>query len=87
MPFVGPGLFTHLAGRHVASNAVVPEDDHGPQPLHAIYSRSALPFFEDALADRDLSMRAVLDRIDTLTLPCDGRFARNINEPNDAAGW
>jgi molybdopterin-guanine dinucleotide biosynthesis protein A len=96
MPFVSPSLFTHLVGRHSGSDAVVPEDEDGLQPLHAVYAVSALPKLEAALAEGELSMRSVLGRLRTEMVQWDGRgFGHNLNEPadlrrvveNTSGGW
>ncbi|MGH2808311.1 MAG: molybdenum cofactor guanylyltransferase [Actinomycetota bacterium] len=89
MPFASPSLFTHLAGRHAGSNVVVPEDEHGLQPLHAVYSKTALPHLEQAVGRRDLSLLSVIDRLKNQvvteweTFDPTGRFALNVNEPGD----
>ena len=51
-------------------DAVVPTTTGGPEPLHAVYRvDSTVKAAEDTLSDGQLSLRAVLDRLDVRTVP------------------
>jgi len=52
-------------------------------PLPGAYAKSVLPALEDALARRDLALRAVVGRIDTVVLELDPAVLANVNEPSD----
>jgi molybdopterin-guanine dinucleotide biosynthesis protein A len=49
MPFVDEALIRYLASFAHGSDAVVPRDRHGLQPMHAIYSRNLTPTLERRL--------------------------------------
>ncbi len=91
MPFASPAVFRLLAGRWRGEQAVVPVTASGPQPLHAIYSRSALPAIRVALDQGRLALLDLLGDLDVLEVaetewtaadPA-GRFAWNLNRPDD----
>lgn len=93
MPMCSPRLFQLAATLWSGEDAIVPRDRHGPQVLHAIYARSALPKMELALAADRNNVRELLDDLDVLYLdedswrPVDpsGSFAANLNSPADLA--
>jgi molybdopterin-guanine dinucleotide biosynthesis protein A len=91
MPFVSPQLLSFLAALHTGEDAVVPVTGGGRQPLHAVYSASALPALREALSAGVLSLRAVLGELRVrvvgepewgLVTPT-ARFAVNLNFPAD----
>lgn len=49
MPFVEPELVTRMAAAREDFDVVVPYRGALPEPLHAIYSRSCMPFIEASL--------------------------------------
>lgn len=49
MPFVEAALIAHMAAFAKEFDIVVPYRGFSPEPLHAIYSRSCLPFVEASL--------------------------------------
>jgi coenzyme F420-0:L-glutamate ligase / coenzyme F420-1:gamma-L-glutamate ligase len=94
MPFASPEVIALLAGRWAGEDALVPVTDAGPQPLHALYARSALPTLRAAVAS---GRRAVRDAVAVTNVryvgpqewrPADpsGRFAHNLNRAEDLAG-
>ena len=91
MPHASPAVVALLASLRNLEDAVVPVDDYGPQPLHALYARSALGPFEAALDTGEFSMRRALERLQVREVTRDewgeadpsGRFAFNVNHPND----
>lgn len=94
MTNVDPSLLRFLADLQDGDlDAVVPVDDHGLQPLHAVYAPSALTALESALNGDDLSLRSALGRLRVRTVEREewgivepsGRFAANVNTPADLA--
>ena len=51
LPHLSPGLIEDLLQRRVGVDAVVPHSRQGPEPLHAVYSRSCLPAIQKAAED------------------------------------
>jgi molybdopterin-guanine dinucleotide biosynthesis protein A len=95
MPFTSPTLLTLLAGLlEEGQHAAVPLTESRPQPLHAVYSTTGLPILRSALAGGRLALREALGELDVRTVaesewrPADpsGRFAFNINRPEDLLG-
>lgn len=93
MPFASPRLFEHLASSIGAHDACVPRTAHGLEPLHALYARSTLPHLRACLdsgrlavhqALADLAVREVAEA-EWDDFDPDGRFAANLNEPEDLA--
>lgn len=96
LPFVTDELFRRLLSECSDDlDAVVPvQPDGTPQPLSAAYRVAAcLPAAEKAIADGNLSMFSLLDRVRTRFVPFDEledltdseRFFFNINTPEDLA--
>jgi len=93
LPWLDAALLRLLAARIGTHGAAVCETDRGPQPLHAVYARTALDAAEDALRSPDRSLRGLLDRIRTLRVAehewraagISERFTRNLNTPADLA--
>jgi molybdenum cofactor guanylyltransferase len=91
MPFASSALFSLMAKIHSGEDAVVPISDSGPEPLHAVYARDALPRIRSALAEGLLSMRGMLDQLTVRPVEAtewrkvdpSGRFALNLNSPED----
>jgi molybdenum cofactor guanylyltransferase len=91
MPHASPAVFRLLAARWSGQLAVVPRDGDGLQPLHAVYSREAATPLRAALEGGERSVRRALAGFDVLVLgpeewadaDATGRFARNVNRPED----
>jgi len=49
MPYLNTEVIRALLARRHQAAVIIPESDHGLEPLHAIYSRSCLPHMEAAL--------------------------------------
>lgn len=95
MPDLSPALLGHLAGLWRGEDAVVPLSREGPEPLHAVWCRSALRAAETALKGDDLSLKGLLARIRVRTVDTKSlggvepgsRFAVNLNTPADVERW
>ena len=93
MPWVDPALLRLLLGRIGDHAACVPVTDHGPEPLHAVYSRASARACEAALAAADHSLHGLLSRLRVRYVSEDEwrgagiapGFARNLNTPGDLA--
>lgn len=93
MPWVDAALLRLLLGRIGDHDACVPVSDHGPEPLHAVYSGASVQACEAALASADPSLRGFLARVRVRYVSedewrCAGiapGFARNVNTPADLA--
>jgi molybdopterin-guanine dinucleotide biosynthesis protein A len=91
MPFASPAVLRLLASLVGGHDAAVPVSRGGTEPLHAVYSRSALASFEEALREGRLSVRVALEGLDVRVVTeaewsrvdPDGRFAENVNRPED----
>jgi len=91
MPFASSQVLRLLAALHVNEDAVVPVTPSGLEPLHAVYSREALPALRDALDRGTFGLRAILQRLRVRLVTQDewraadptGRFALNLNSPED----
>jgi len=93
MPFVSPAVLRLLAERRDGQDAVVPRSDSGLEPLHAVYARAAAGRLRAALASGERSVKRALVGMDVLVIEPDewraadpsGRFAWNVNRPEDLA--
>src|SRR2546425_1364781 len=63
MPYASAEVLRLLGSLHVDEDAVVPVTSAGLEPLHAVYSRSALPALRAALDEGRFGLRAVLSRL------------------------
>jgi molybdopterin-guanine dinucleotide biosynthesis protein A len=95
MPDLDPRLLRALAAMWDGEDAVVPASARGPEPLHAVYARSALAGAAAALAGDDSSLTGMLARLRVRVVPAAevvdeeaaARFATNINRPEDLESW
>ncbi|MBV8527837.1 MAG: molybdenum cofactor guanylyltransferase [Candidatus Dormibacteraeota bacterium] len=92
MPDIDPDLLRTLASKCTGADAALPLSEHGIEPLHAVYARSALRTLRAAAASPDQSVRSALLRlrvryVDASALGASPRFARNLNTPEDVRGW
>ena len=94
MPWIDPALLRVLANRIGDHDVALCQTQRGPEPLHAVYARSALPAAEAALHSPDRSLRGMIARLRKLLVSEEDwraagvseRFARNVNTPADLAG-
>jgi molybdopterin-guanine dinucleotide biosynthesis protein A len=91
MPLASPAVFRLLASLHRGEDAVVPVTSSGPQPLHAVYSVSALGALRVRLMEGDLRLGDALARLrvrevveeEWAVADPTGRFAFNLNAEGD----
>lgn len=91
MPFLSAGAIALLCARRGAAPAVVPRWRGRLQPLHALWSRAALPALEAALRAGDPSLQwfarevgaAVVEEDDWAAVDPGGRALENVNTPED----
>ncbi len=91
MPYLNSALIRHLASLPEGNDVVVPESEKGLEPLHAIYSRNALPFMEEALQAGKGRIVSFFDKVQVRKVGREevARFDpaflsfRNINTPED----
>lgn len=91
LPYASAGVLTLLAASWRGEPAVVPIVDERPQPLHAIWSVTALPALRRRFDDGD---RGLVDALTALgargigpavwsAVEPSGRFCLNVNRPTD----
>jgi molybdopterin-guanine dinucleotide biosynthesis protein A len=91
LPFASPEVLAFLASLHRGEDAVVPVTASGPQPLHAVFARSALPALRGALEEGRLALRDALAGLrirevgegEWRVVDPDGTFALNLNTSED----
>ena len=59
MPFLNPRIIGHLV-EYCGDDVVMPKLGTGLQPMHAVYAKTCLPYFERMMANNNLSIQAVL---------------------------
>jgi molybdopterin-guanine dinucleotide biosynthesis protein A len=69
MPFLNLGLLRRLLCLRHGADAVVPMLRGWPEPTHAIYSKSCLPFMEERLLAGDPKISRFYDRVRVAYLP------------------
>lgn len=95
MPDIEPELLARLAALWDGEDAVVPLSPRGPEPLHAIYARSAVHEAAASLQREDLSLLRLLDRLRVRRIDATqlvgpraaAGFAVNLNLPEDVTAW
>ena len=91
LPFASAAVLRLLASLIDDDDAAIPVTDEGSQPLHAVYSRRALPALRSSLIEGHLAVRDAVGGLrvrlvgpDRWTIhDPDGRFAINVNRPSD----
>lgn len=92
MPNIDTALLRSLSRRCEAVDAVVPLSARGPEPLHALYARTALPVLRRMLEGSDVSITASLSALRVRyavarVLGAADDFALNLNGPADVRTW
>ena len=93
MPFLSAAGIALLASRRAGALAVVPRWDGRLEPLHALWSRSALPALERALGKGDLSLQRLAGLVGAVVVEAEawravdpaGRAFLNANTPEEAS--
>ena len=95
MPFLDSEMMRFMASFDTAADIVVAKLESGFQPLHALYSRSCLPFLKAMTADRDLKIQklysaqqlrvTVVDEADIANVGNGLKSFRNVNTAEDLA--
>jgi len=91
MPFIEPRLVRYLAARLGDEAALVPQSAAGLEPLHAFYSRDALPLLDAALSSARVRLIDILAQLPAKVIPAaeiaaispDYRSFVNLNTPED----
>jgi molybdenum cofactor guanylyltransferase len=60
MPFLSSAVIDHLL-QFCDDDIVMPQLVSGLQPMHAVYAKTCLPYFEDMIANNILSIQLVLE--------------------------
>ncbi|MFA5809569.1 MAG: molybdopterin-guanine dinucleotide biosynthesis protein B, partial [Thermoleophilia bacterium] len=63
MPFVEPLLVSMLAGLAPGHDAVMPVSQRGPEPLHALYSRTCMRRMREQIEAGDFAIHNLLDSL------------------------
>lgn len=93
MPWCSGEVFELLARLWDGEDALVPVDADGPQVLHALYARRSVSVLQGGLEKQELGLRRVVDDLNVRYVDEDewrvadpsGRFAVNLNRPQDLA--
>jgi len=91
MPFIEARLVRYLAGRLGSEAALVPQSAGGLEPLHAFYSRAALPLLDAALSADNVRLLDILEQLPARVIAAaeiaeispDCRSFVNLNTPED----
>jgi molybdopterin-guanine dinucleotide biosynthesis protein A len=94
MPYLSAPFAEYLLSLAGDADIVVPESERGYHPLCAVYTRACLEPAAAQLADRQLKMRELVDRMRTRVVPIEDirrfgdphRLLANVNTPADYAG-
>ena len=63
MPFLNAGLMKHMIALRDGYDAIVPILDGYPEPTHALYSKTCLPYIERRLKARRLKIAGFFDDV------------------------
>jgi molybdopterin-guanine dinucleotide biosynthesis protein A len=93
MPFLNLGLVRRMLCLRQGADAVVPMLRGWPEPTHAIYSKTCLPFMEERLLAGDPKISRFFDKVRVAYLPeeeiaaVDPEYLSffNVNTPDDLA--
>ena len=95
MPFLNSDVIRFMASFDTTADIVVAKLESGFQPLHALYSRSCLPFLKAMAAERDLKIQklygtqqlkvAVVDMAEIAIVGAGLKSFQNVNTEVDLA--
>lgn len=91
MPCLEEKAVRYLLSIREEGDAVVPEGELGPEPLHAVYGAGVVPAIEEALTSGERRIRSIFEAIRVRKVPMMElaeftpglRSFRNINTPED----
>lgn len=91
MPYLNNALIRRLAALREGADVVIPQGEHGVEPLHALYGKNCLNHMEAALAADRRRIVSFFPQVHVLQLPSeqvatiDPAFDsfRNVNTPTD----
>jgi len=91
MPFLNRSLIKHLTQLAPKFDIVIPKTSDGLQPLHAVYSKTCLPFMEELLRQNNLKILDFFHRVEVGEVPTeeilpfdpDLKAFLNLNTPED----
>lgn len=69
MPFLNVALLQHLLSLREGYDVVVPVLDERPEPTHALYSKTCLPYIERRLRANDLKIARFFDEVRVKLVP------------------
>lgn len=93
MPYANSQVLQLMAGEWMGEAAVIPLVDERIQPLHGVYATAAAPSFRRLVEDGKRSVVPALSEVGARVVgeeiwgeaDPEGRFARNVNRPEDLA--
>jgi molybdopterin-guanine dinucleotide biosynthesis protein A len=65
MPNLNTGLIRYMAGLKEKADIIIPKVPKGIEPLHAIYSNTAIPAIKDLLAKRKFKISNLVEQVNT----------------------
>ena len=91
LPFLDERVIAHMVGLIGDCDVVIPRIRGKLEPLHAIYSRTCLPYIEKLMQDGDLKILNMFHKVKLREVPQkdleafdpEFRFVININTPDD----
>jgi FdhD protein len=91
MPFLVPAAIAHLCQQSGNSDVIMPRDERGPEPLHALYHKNCLPAMEKFLAVGGRKIVSFFHEVAVLevsggelaAIDPEGKSFRNINTPQE----
>ena len=65
MPNLNMGLIRYMAGLKEKADIIIPQMPKGLEPLHAIYSKTAIPVIKDLLVKKDFKILNLIEQMKT----------------------
>jgi molybdopterin-guanine dinucleotide biosynthesis protein A len=91
LPFISREFLLFLLSQDADGNAIVPVHDKMPEPLCALYNKSALPEIESLILNGELKMKHALQKLNTVYVDVPKEkfnaavLFKNLNSPEDIA--
>jgi FdhD protein len=91
MPFINPQVIKLLCNRSAEGDVVIPVGTHGPEPLHALYSKRCVSAMEDVLDAGHKRIVGFFPQIEVVEIPtaelssidADESSFLNVNTPQE----